>query len=890
LEKKVREILIIFFLINITALFAGEEEMKITAQFDYYTSERQGNILVYLPEKEKDSTIDLFHKDSILVQEFPLKPGMINYVPFSLKTLKIGKNEILYRLNFDNKTEEKEIKILKLLPKSNEVKIDKATGGLIVDGLPFFPFGFYCYSPVQPTLAEEEVVKGFNMISPYQQIDKKTLKERKKYMDRCADLGMKVNYNLCSVAGGGGAGSDRQQKPEAELEKLLRKEIETFRDHPALLSWYISDEPVGQGMPVKNLKKAYDLIKEIDPYHPVAVVFMTPKKSRKFANAFDIAMADPYPIPSGNILDVGRTAYYLSNEYFLEKSPWIVPQAFGGGEWWKREPTKKELRMITYHAIINKAVGIQYFVRHGMNSFPKSTSAWAECGTMALEISELTPYLLSNEPHPEIECSDSSLRVNAWQRGNNIIILALNTKNKPAEMEISLIDLDFTGKAKLLFENRTIDIKKGKISEFIDAYGTRCYQIQIEPDAPSQFEISPLNKNINPSFEDNASIEVPAGCYARCKKDRGATFFIDSRISFHGEHSLRLTTPTENEGMYLRFYQNSYKVGKSYTFSIWAKAKKHEFIPDKKRFFVIKLFRKIFKIKEKSKKLCFSIKICGEENFFELTEYWKKHSFTLASLKENKSSTTRIELLGKGNAWFDLMQVVSDLGIFQEVKNGKISAKIVTEHKNSEIRFTLDGTEPDLNSVLYSKPVPINKTSTLKASVFKNGEKFGLAEKHFYIHKAVGKKVKYLTKHKKYDAGGDFGLVNGLYGSLYHRDGNWQGFEENDFSVIVDLDEIMEVNSIKTRFLEKTSSWIFLPESIEIAISKDDKNYEVVSTTNIEIPENYRDAFIQNFVVELTKKKIRYIRIFAKNIKKCPDWHNGAGGKSWIFTDEIVVE
>ncbi len=885
-----KKILILIFLINITALFAGEEEMKITAQYNYYTTERVGNILVYLPEKEKDSSIDLFYKDSVLVKEFPLRSEIINYVPFSLETLKKGKNEILCLLKSDNKTEEKKITVLKLPPKSNEVKIDNATGGLIVDGLPFIPFGFYCYSPVQPTLAEEEVVKGFNMISPYQQIEKKTIKERKKYMDRCADLGMKVNYNLCSVAGGGGAGSDRQQKPEAELEKLLRKEIEAFKDHPALLSWYISDEPVGQGMSVEKLEKAYNLVKELDPYHPVAVVFMTPQKSRKYANSFDIAMADPYPIPRGNILDVGRTAYYLSNEYFMEKSPWIVPQAFGGGEWWKREPTKNELRMITYHSIINKAVGIQYFVRHGMNSFPKSTSAWAECGTMALEIAELTPYLLSNEPNPEIECSDSSLRVNAWQNNNKIIILVLNTKNKPTEMEISLKDLDFTGKAKLIFENRTIEMKKGKISEFIDAYGTRCYQIRIEPDAPSQIEISPLNKNINPSFEDNASVGVPAGCYARCRKDRGATFFIDSRILFHGEHSLRLTTPTENEGMYLRFFQNHYKVGKSYTFSIWAKARKSEFIPDKKRFFIIKLFRKIFKIKEKSKKLCFSIRICEEEFIFELTEYWKKYSFSLKALEKSKSSTTRIELLGKGTAWFDLMQVVSDLGIFQKMKDGKISAKIVTEHKNSEIRFTLDGTEPDPNSAIYSQPVPINKTSTLKASVFKNGERFGLAEKHFYIHKAVGKKVKYLTKYKRHDAGGNFGLVNGLFGSLGHRDGNWQGFKENDFSVIVDLGEMMEVNSIKTQFLEKTSSWIFLPESIEIAISKDDKKYEVVSTTNIEIPENYRDAFIQDFVVELSEKKTKYIRILGKNIKKCPDWHNGAGDKAWIFTDEIVVE
>ncbi len=33
-----------------------------------------------------------------------------------------------------------------------------------------------------------------------------------------------------------------------------------------------------------------------------------------------------------------------------------------------------------------------------------------------------------------------------------------------------------------------------------------------------------------------------------------------------------------------------------------------------------------------------------------------------------------------------------------------------------------------------------------------------------------------------------------------------------------------------------------------------------------------------------------YIRVFAKNRGVCPHWHPGAGGKAWIFADEIVVE
>ena len=34
----------------------------------------------------------------------------------------------------------------------------------------------------------------------------------------------------------------------------------------------------------------------------------------------------------------------------------------------------------------------------------------------------------------------------------------------------------------------------------------------------------------------------------------------------------------------------------------------------------------------------------------------------------------------------------------------------------------------------------------------------------------------------------------------------------------------------------------------------------------------------------------RYVRMVAKTIGLCPDWHVGAGEKAWIFCDEIVVE
>ena len=63
-----------------------------------------------------------------------------------------------------------------------------------------------------------------------------------------------------------------------------------------------------------------------------------------------------------------------------------------------------------------------------------------------------------------------------------------------------------------------------------------------------------------------------------------------------------------------------------------------------------------------------------------------------------------------------------------------------------------------------------------------------------------------------------------------------------------------------------------------------EKKYPVMALTKSTLIERDID------LLKKINKKARYIKIIAKNSGNCPDWHKGAGEKSWIFADEIVVE
>lgn len=544
-----------------------------------------------------------------------------------------------------------------LASKPNEVKTDRLTGGLIVNRLPFFAFGFYCYSPVFTTLPEEEVVKGFNLISPYQKIVAETLNERKAYMDRCAELGMKVHYNLLSVSGGGGVGSKIEGLSDEEKRERLVAEIKIFKDHPALLGWYISDEPNGNKITPEMLEEIYRTVKANDPWHPVAIVFMAPfLASRRYSNALDIVMADPYPLPDHPVTMPGDVAAQLRTEFKGKRPIWIVPQAFGGGELWSREPTIQEIRSMTWQSIINGATGIQYFVRQGLNYFPKSAAMWGECGRMAVEVAELTPWLLSEEESLPVSSSSGNVIVTSRLHNRQLIIMAVNKSNEPVSTSFR-IGGGINGKARVLFENRIVSVNSGMIYDQLSSLGSQVYLINLNPEKQLSEEPQ-INLVRDSGFEDLSAPGLPSACYARPGGDRGATYFLDTREYSKGSHSLRIITPVENKSLAIRFFPFIVKAGTSYTISIWARSD-----PERRFFPVTKDNNpRLYEKKENPQYVEISLGEFGRARFVPDKE-WKRYmtfvtipSDTLASFKTNLI----LKMPGQGIAWFDEVRVTED--------------------------------------------------------------------------------------------------------------------------------------------------------------------------------------------------------------------------------------
>jgi hypothetical protein len=654
LKYKYLTLLVSLLLINhdINGQITDSTSFGLESRLSFYSEEKTGEFLIRIPNgfTQSNLSIDIICGGTQIITWKGKASGTILRLPFPINIPpSVYPTEAKIKVTWRPEVVYTATTQLIILPyKLNEVKTDKLTGGLIVNRRQFFPFGFYTYSPVHPTLPEEEVVKGFNVISPYQKIMPETLQERKAYMDRCAGLGMKVHYNLLSVSGGGGVGSKIEGITEEEKRIRLLNEIEMFRDHPALLAWYISDEPNGYRIPPETIEEIYRTVKNADPWHPVSIVITAPfLQAKRYSKALDIIMADPYPLPELPASFVGEITGQLKEEFSGKKPLWIVPQAFGGGEIWQREPTIQELRSMTWQAIIRGATGIQYFVRQGLNYFPKSAAAWGECGRMAVEVAELTPWLLSDEATLPVHSYSQNVIASSKTHEGQLIVMAVNKKNEPVTASIAISGLN-NSKARVLFENRTISVTGGMITDHLAPFGSQVYLINTRTE--KQSAVSPDNNLLkDPGFEDLSSPGIPTACYARPGGDRGATFFTDSREHYEGTHSVRLLTPVEGKSAALRFFPFRVKAGSSYTISLWAKSDPEQRFSNGRtpapQYVEVAL---------------------GEFSRarFEPDSTWRRFvtfvtipTDTLASFKTNLI----LKMPGQGVAWFDEIKVIEDV-------------------------------------------------------------------------------------------------------------------------------------------------------------------------------------------------------------------------------------
>ncbi len=215
-----------------------------------------------------------------------------------------------------------------------------------------------------------------------------------------------------------------------------------------------------------------------------------------------------------------------------------------------------------------------------------------------------------------------------------------------------------------------------------------------------------------------------------------------------------------------------------------------------------------------------------------------------------------------------------------------------TEMPGLSIHYTTDGSSPDQNSPVYSKPFKVATSTDLQAVSIRAGKIVSpVTSLNFRKHIGLGKSVKLGKRwHWRYTGGGNNALSDGILANDNYRNSHWQGFRVDDLEATINLGRTRPVNSISVNFLQDIHMGLFMPAAVEFAVSSDGTNFQVIETLETGIPQDQQGAIIKTVITEMNGNKARYIRVRAKNVGHCPEWHQGAGKDAYLFADEIVVE
>jgi predicted alpha-1,2-mannosidase len=220
----------------------------------------------------------------------------------------------------------------------------------------------------------------------------------------------------------------------------------------------------------------------------------------------------------------------------------------------------------------------------------------------------------------------------------------------------------------------------------------------------------------------------------------------------------------------------------------------------------------------------------------------------------------------------------------------RLEVSVETVRSNLKVHYTTDGHEPDRSSPLYTGPFFIDGTTTVKARALD-------AIRSSLIATAAFQKIPqnwtiklFSTFNRQYTGGGDSALIDGVRGTTNFGDGAWQGYQAQDLVAVVDLGTARDVAKLGAGFLQDVGSWIWMPRSVDFALSTDGVNFVPVLSLTHDVSDKDYAVTVKDLIGPIHSQPARYVKMTAHNYGKIPAWHPGAGSDAFIFADEIIIE
>ena len=330
---------------------------------------------------------------------------------------------------------------------TNAVVVD-AHGDYVQAGRRIFPLGIY---EVTPRDMPEVRASGFDVVHTYRWEGSTNDVACRAYLDACwAADGLRafIGFDRGTHTGTGIV--------QGDFSHIARR-VGMLADHPALFCWYLFDEPeiLSQYVSPERLTACADLVRALDPYHPVVMTTWN-KTMINYRRTWDTHWTQAYGDPAGVVRQIDEHRRFLKNASPIT----LLVNCNDGvqGEARRRgvtpDPAKFArdydfLRACAFLGIVKECNGVWWwwFARDSKDyySAAQCPAAWANLVKVVKELGALRPLVTAPGAVTTGTAVDGASKVEWWRKtvdGKDILI-AVNTGDTPATVAIGAQRLAF---------------------------------------------------------------------------------------------------------------------------------------------------------------------------------------------------------------------------------------------------------------------------------------------------------------------------------------------------------------------------------------------------------------------------------------------------------------
>ena len=195
----------------------------------------------------------------------------------------------------------------------------------------------------------------------------------------------------------------------------LERHINSIKDHPALLAWFLQDDFGGDLKMLENL----EIIRKCETHIPTVVDTVGDDAGRRRASAF-VDIHAPYGYPVARRQTYRWYADYLDhNRKIMDRQfNWTCPETFG--------MTAAKIRLETYIGLAHGIRGFMYWPGNALLDHRLS-----ELGIVCLEVEPLTELIVEADIVANgASCDNKQIEVQRIDCGNHILLFLVNYRDR----------------------------------------------------------------------------------------------------------------------------------------------------------------------------------------------------------------------------------------------------------------------------------------------------------------------------------------------------------------------------------------------------------------------------------------------------------------------------